>query len=92
VIILIFLGLIFVGYSVGRISHIIAHGRHIQSIHHWVYGLVIILLGLLFLNSLWRITAVGVGAGFVISDLNDMLKLRFYGVEKFEKQKFWGIK
>lgn len=90
---LILFGLVaFLGFTAGRISHIVAHGRNIQSIHHWVYGIVLIVAGGIFFNSDLRLSLIGFGVGLVISDLNDLFKLRFYGVQKFEKQKFWDIK
>ena len=87
-----FISATFAGYIVGRISHLIAHDKHIQAIHHWVWGVLIVAIGLVFFGHELKILVIGFGLGLAISDLNDMLKLRFYGVDKFEKQKFWGIK
>ena len=91
---IIYLLAIFGGYAVGRISHIVAHGRKIQSVHHWVHGLVLFVAGLLLHNRWYGLCVAMFGLGLVISDLNDMMAGRFYGLKdhEFEKQKFWGIK
>lgn len=82
--------LIFFGsYAIGRVSHIL--GGHLKSPHHWIYGLLLLIVGLIYMNYSWSVYAVAFGVGFIISDLKDMIDLKFYGVDDVKVKKFWGI-
>jgi hypothetical protein len=48
--------------------------------------------GIFYYNNFWGITSISAGAGHFISDLEDFLHFRFWGVDKFHKWKFWSIK
>ncbi|MFZ3385303.1 MAG: hypothetical protein WA144_15390 [Candidatus Methanoperedens sp.] len=74
---------IFIGYSAGRIGHI-AGGADNPSFHHWIIGL------LLYLYSTDQFMKM-VGLGLFISDLNDALNLRIYGIAPVDEYVFWGI-
>ncbi|MBU4221964.1 MAG: hypothetical protein KKA10_10140 [Euryarchaeota archaeon] len=72
------------GYAVGRIAHMHG-GRSTPSIHHWIPGVLLIIIG-------WKSVPVMLfGLGLVVSDLNDFMNLRIYGIAKVEKYSFWGI-
>lgn len=87
--ILIYLAIVFLGYVIGRIGHIL--GGHLKSPHHWIYGLILIIVGIIFRKNFWGILALSFGIGLFISDLRDFLSLRFYGVDDVKIKKFWGI-
>lgn len=86
---LLFILFAFVGYAIGRIGHII--GGTLKSPHHWIYGLILIIIGLILFKNLWGQLAFCFGIGHFISDFNDFLALKFYGRDPEGKKKFWGI-
>ncbi|PIR72073.1 MAG: hypothetical protein COU42_02640 [Candidatus Nealsonbacteria bacterium CG10_big_fil_rev_8_21_14_0_10_36_24] len=79
----------FIGYTIGRIGHI--QWGHIKSPHHWIYGLFLMFLGLIFYKNFLGLLMFYFGASFFISDFNDFLHLKFYGADEETKNKFWGI-
>jgi hypothetical protein len=81
--------LAFVGFSIGRISHII--GGHLKAPHHWIYGIILILFGIIFYQSNWGFYLLSFGVGLLISDLKDFLAMKFYGIDEVKEKKFWGI-
>ena len=81
--------IVFVGYVVGRIGHITR--GHLKTLHHWIYGLVLLIIGLVFCESLWGLYILSFGAGLFISDLRDFFDLKFYGVDKDGIKKFWEV-
>jgi hypothetical protein len=80
----------FLGYVAGRIGD--KYGGHMDVPHHWIYGLIMIIVGLVYFDNFywWAIFVAG-GFGVFISDLNDFLRLRFYGPDESESPSFWGI-
>ncbi len=87
--ILFYILIMFIGYAIGRIGHI--YGGHLKTFHHWIYGSILIILGLIFSKNLLGLLAFSFGVGHFISDFNDFLHLKFYGVDELSKKKFWGI-
>jgi hypothetical protein len=87
--ILFYIFIAFIGYSIGRITHI--YLGYIESPHHWIYGLILIILGLIFYKHFLGLLALSLGAGHFISDFDDFLHLKFYGEEEDGEKKFWGI-
>lgn len=89
----IFLNLIigFIGFASGRIGHIF--GGMSVSPHHWIYALLIIILGLILSTKYPKLHLfiVVFGIGLFISDLQDFLNLQFYGADTVDKFVFWGI-
>lgn len=81
--------LAFSGYAVGRISHI--YGGHLNAPHHWIYGLILMILGAAFHRNNSGIAAFYFGAGLFISDLKDFLQLKFFGTDEPGPKRFWGI-
>ena len=87
--ILFYILIAFIGYSVGRIGHI--YLGYTKSPHHWIYGLILIILGLIFYKQFLGLLALFFGIGHFISDFDDFLHLRFYGRNKDGRKRFWGI-
>lgn len=87
--ILFYILIAFIGYAIGRIGHI--YGGQLKSPHHWIYGLILIIVGLIFYKYLLGTIAFYFGVGHFISDLKDFLQLKFYGVDEEGEKKFWGI-
>ncbi|KKQ73165.1 MAG: hypothetical protein US94_C0037G0009 [Berkelbacteria bacterium GW2011_GWB1_38_5] len=87
--ILIFLAILFLGFAVGRVGHIL--GGQLKSPHHWIYGLILIIVGIIFRKNTWGIWALSFGIGLFISDLKDFMTLKFYGVDDVKIKKFWEI-
>lgn len=60
--------------------------------HHWIYGLILMVAGLVLRNDLglWMFFF---GAGLFISDLQDFLDLKFIGKDNKDKsqRRFWHI-
>ena len=86
---LVLLGIAFVGYVIGRISHIV--GGHLNAPHHWIYGILAIIVGAIFFNENWGKALIAFGVGHTISDLKDMVDLKFYGRDELGPKHFWGI-
>ena len=80
---------LFGAYSVGRIGHIL--GGHLKAPHHWIYGMLALVVGIVLHSKWFGIYLILFGIGHIISDLKDMIELKFYGVDDVEVKKFWGI-
>lgn len=91
ILIKIIIGLIsaFIGFAIGRIGD--KYGGHLNTPHHWIYGLILIILGIIYIKTNLGIIALGFGIGHFISDLQDFLDLKFWGVDKEHNWKFWDI-
>ena len=78
----------FLGFAIGRIGD--KYGGHLLGPHHWIYGIILILVGTVFYSYTFGVAAIFFGAGHFISDLNDFLNLRFYGYDIPHKWRFWS--
>ena len=97
--ILIYLAVAFAGFAIGRVGHVL--GGQLNTSHHWIYGVILMLIGMImylfFFEDRWSLYFIFFGLGLTISDLNDMLDLKFYGVDDVdgvddvEVKKFWRI-
>lgn len=87
--ILLYIIILFAGFAVGRIGHIL--GGHLKDPHHWIYGLILIIGGFLFIHKFFAVSILIFGIGLFVSDLNDFLHMRFYGVDNVKIKKFWAI-
>ncbi|MEK7447615.1 MAG: hypothetical protein AAB632_02375 [Patescibacteria group bacterium] len=89
--ILIYIAVAFAGFAIGRIGHIF--GGQFNAPHHWIYGIILIIIGvaLWFYKKEWSLYFIFFGLGLTISDLKDMIDLKFYGVDDVEVKRFWGI-
>ena len=72
----------FSGYIVGRIGD--WYGGHLNFFHHWVYGIILIIAGLLIHDYV-----ILFGIGLFISDFKDFYNFEFYGPDKKIKKRFW---
>lgn len=81
----------FIGFSLGRIGHIL--GGRLPSPHHWIYALLIIILGFILRSKHPKLylLIIAFGIGLFISDLKDFLNLQFYGADTVDKFVFWSI-
>lgn len=87
--VLLLLVIAFSGYAIGRISHIL--GGHLNAPHHWIYGVLAVIVGVIFIKEEWGKWFLAFGIGHTISDLKDMVGLKFYGRDDPGPKKFWGI-
>jgi MFS family permease len=78
------------GFAAGRIGD--RHGGHVNAPHHWIYGLLMVVFGFIFFSNwlFWAIASFGIG--LFISDLEDFLKGKVWGVDEPHKWKFWSLK
>jgi len=86
----------FLGYLVGRWGDYYLNfwlKDPVWAPHHWIYGLVLIIIGVFFFKTNLGLWAIFFGAGLFVSDLKDFLDLKFIGKDnKTKKQrKFWNI-
>ena len=79
----------FIGYAIGRASHVI--GGHLNTPDHWIYGVLTIIVGAVFYKHHIGQVLIAFGIGHTISDLKDMLNLKFYGPDAPCPRRFWGI-
>jgi len=89
-----YLLLAFIGFSLGRIGHIV--GGQIPWIpHHWIFGLILVVAGLVcFLFKKARITGyylIFFGAGVFISDFRDFVLGRVWELDDVTILKFWAV-
>lgn len=89
--VLICLAVVFIGFAIGRVGHIL--GGQLNAPHHWIYGVLFIIISVVlwFYKKEWSLYFICFGLGLTISDLKDMLDLKFWGVDNVEIKKFWGI-
>lgn len=86
----VFLIMFFIGFAVGRYGD--KWGGHLNTPHHWIYGLLLIIVGIIFIHNNAGIVALSFGIGHFLSDLNDFINMRFYGPDEPHDWKFWSIK
>ena len=81
----------FIGFSIGRVGHIIGGSWYCP--HHWIYALLIIIIGLILHSKYPKIYLfiIALGIGLFISDLKDFLNLQFYGVDTVSEFVFWAV-
>ena len=92
--ILIYFIVVFMGYIVGRWAHYCLNvwlKNPSWAPHHWIYGLILMIVGLIFYREFIGLLVFSFGLGHFISDLKDFLQLEFIGADKEGEKKFWGI-
>lgn len=87
--ILAFLFFTFIGFALGRLGD--KWGGHLNGPHHWIPGLVLMIGGGMYWQQFWGIMAISFGIGLFVSDLNDFLHGRIWGVDEPHEWKFWSI-
>jgi hypothetical protein len=91
-----FLVAAFLGYLVGRWSDNYLNFWMKDpgwAPHHWIYGAILMIVGIFYFKNNLEIWIFSFGAGLFISDLKDFLDLKFFGADKKNKEnrKFWHI-
>ncbi len=86
----------FLGYLIGRWSDYYLNfwiKDPNWTPHHWIYGLLLMIIGLYFLKNYFGIWIFSFGIGHFISDLKDFLYFRFIGSDNKTKEdrRFWHI-
>ncbi len=89
----------FVGYVIGRwgdyyLNFWVGDRAWFNCLpDHWIYGLILMILGLTLLKKDGGLYFFSFGTGLFISDLKDFLNLKFYGPDNKDKsqRKFWHI-
>ncbi|MCK5449688.1 hypothetical protein KAI32_02385 [Candidatus Pacearchaeota archaeon] len=80
----------FVGFAIGRFGD--KYGGHLNAPHHWIYGLVLIVVGIIYIHNWIGMLSLSFGVGHFVSDLDDFLHMRIWGVDEPHEWKFWSIK
>lgn len=84
----------FLGYLVGRVGHYWlnpALNNPGWAPHHWIYGILLLILGG-YMGGFAGLLIASFGAGHFFSDLKDFLNGEFIGPDDdTHPPKFWGI-
>lgn len=80
----------FLGFTMGRLGD--KYGGHINAPHHWIYGLIFIIAGAIYISHWLGMLSLLFGKGHFISDLDDLLHMRIWGLDKPHEWKFWSVK
>lgn len=85
----------FFGYLLGRFGHCYLNvwlKNPKWAPHHWIYGLILIVVGIFLLPSTQMALPVfSFGLGCFISDFKDFLKLKVFSPDEEGKKSFWNI-
>lgn len=76
--------LAFFGFAIGRLGD--KWGGHLNVPHHWIYGIILIFLGIFY-----SIGLISIGIGLFVSDLKDFLAFRLCGPDSPKDWRFWDI-
>jgi hypothetical protein len=79
----------FLGYLIGRIGDYFA--GHWNFFHHWVYGAIMVIVGIIYWANPLFIYLAFFGVGSIISDFEDLLHFRIYGPDVKDRKKFWAF-
>lgn len=77
------------GFALGRFGD--RYGGHLDVLHHWIYGLLMMLLSINLPGPWLALAGWSCGFGVFISDLNDFLHLRIGGADVPHAWRFWSI-
>ena len=86
----------FLGFLLGRIGDNYINiwmGDPLWLPHHWIYGLILVIIGLHYRKKRMGLALLFFGIGIFISDFNDFTNLKFFA-EDFKNGdmiKFWSI-
>ena len=83
---LIFLAIIFVGYCLGRLGHLIG-GKDV-GFHHWILAVLMIIVAFYMKKNKFL---MALGIGLFISDLRDFLSFKIYSADEVISWTFWGF-
>lgn len=78
------------GYILGRLGH--KYGGHWRYVpHHWIYGILLIIIGAIYYQYPIALYLVSVGVGVAISDLYDLLHFRIHIPDQDPQKTFFGF-
>ena len=80
---------IFLGFIIGRLGDYLA--GHWNFFHHWVYGVILIIFGIIYRTNYVFLYFGGFGLGLLVSDFEDLLAFRIYGPDKKKTKRFWSF-
>jgi len=80
----------FVGFATGRFGD--KYWGMMDGPHHWIGGLVMMVIGAFNYFDIVGIAFAAFGLGHFISDLDDFINLRIWGVDVEHEWRFWSIK
>ena len=85
----------FLGYLIGRWGDYYLNFwmKDPPAPHHWIYGLILMIIGSFYLKNNLGLWTIFFGAGLFISDLKDFLDFKFFGKDNKDKsqRRFWHI-
>jgi hypothetical protein len=84
----------FLGYLIGRFGHVYLNvwtGNVNWLPHHWIYGILLIIIGIYNWPALLFKYLLFFGVGLFVSDLKDFFELKFFQPDKDEPKRFWDI-
>jgi len=82
----------FSGYLIGRWGHYQLNDwfrHHKWGVHHWIYGLVMMVYS--FFTTYFPLLILCFGIGVFVSDLKDFTEFKLIEPDKDGKKKFWGF-
>ncbi|HQO00675.1 MAG TPA: hypothetical protein PLI62_00290 [Spirochaetota bacterium] len=79
----------FLGYLAGHLGDYYA--GHWDFFHHWIYGIVFLILGIIYYEIPIFYYSIFFGIGLIISDLKDLFALKIFGPDEKTERNFWGI-
>lgn len=80
------------GYLIGRWGHcylMVWLKNPGWVLHHWIYGFILMVIGLIFHRTFTGLLVFSFGTGHFISDFKDFLQLRIFGPDADSKKRFW---
>ncbi len=89
-----YLLLAFVGYLLGRFGHAYLNvwlGNPAWAPHHWIYGVVLMVVGAIFRKESWGWAVFSFGLGLFVSDWVDFTKFKLIGPDAEGPKRFWGF-
>lgn len=93
---IIFVAVSFLGYAIGRWADNYLNfwmGDPDWAPDHWVYGFVLMYAGIVVFDGYIELYLFAFGLGHFMSDLNDFMRLKFFGKDNKRRNKvaFWHI-
>lgn len=79
----------FLGFAIGRYGD--KYGGHLDAPHHWIWGIVLVVVGFIYVDNLFGVVSLAFGLGHFVSDFDDFANMRIWGVDKKHKWKFWSV-
>jgi len=91
-----FLLALFLGYLMGRVGDYYLNfwlEDPSWAPHHWIYGLILVILGAFIFKNNLGLWMISFGIGLFVSDLKDFSNFRFFGKDNKnrDQRKFWHI-